>query len=252
MLASTTRESPLSLQHRSDTSSSPLLPPRLRIRKLFPEGELSRWSPSPRTPTRQNSKPAVSSPAAPTRQMEHGHTGCVTWRACFFLLFARHLRIGPRRLFCPRPQLSVVETLALTDTLTSLTDTPLCPTSPGLIYPRLNPHGGYELGPVARRSSPAGMGVWSAVRPCSIGSNLHPTTRRALDSPHLPSRALSAMPHECYGPHLACMMVSCLKSSCLVWRLAWHARVVDDPLPEDVEHSGELDVLPPEPHYISS
>lgn len=96
------------------------------------------------------------------------------------------------------------------------------------------------------------MGVWSAVRPCSIGSNLHPTTRRALDSPHLPSRALSAMPHECYGPHIACMMVSCLKSSCLVWRLAWHARVVDDPLPEDVEHSGELDVLPPKPHYISS
>lgn len=147
---------------------------------------------------------------------------------------------------------AVVETLTLTDTLTSLTDTPLCPTSPGLIYPRLNPHGGYELGPVARWSSPAWMGVWSAVRPCSIGSSLHPTTRRALDSPHLPSRALSAMPHECYGPHIACMMVSCLKSSCLVWRLAWHARVVDDPLPEDVEHSGELDVLPPKPHYISS
>lgn len=145
---------------------------------------------------------------------------------------------------------AVVETLTLTDTLTSLTDTPLCPTSPGLIYPRLNPHGGYELGPVARWSSPAWMGVWSAVRPCSIGSSLHPTTRRALDS--LPSRALSAMPHECYGPHIACMMVSCLKSSCLVWRLAWHARVVDDPLPEDVEHSGELDVLPPKPHYISS
>lgn len=86
--------------------------------------------------------------------------GARTHRLCdlaglFFLLFARHLRIGPRRLFCPRPQLSVVETLSLTDTLTRLTDTPLCPTSPGLIYPRLHRYGGCELGPVARWSSPA-------------------------------------------------------------------------------------------------
>jgi hypothetical protein len=210
-VASTTRGRPLCFQHRSDTSLSPLLPPRLRTHKLFPEGEPSRWSPSPRTPTRQNSKPAVSSPAAPTRQKEHGHTGCVTWMACFFSYLLAHLRIGPRRLFGPRPHLSVVEALGLTDTLTGLTDTPLSD-FPSFNLPQITSTRRVRAWASGSMES-ACLDVWSAVRPCSIGSNLHTTTRRALGSPHLPSRPLSTMSHEYYGLHIARMMVSCLKSS---------------------------------------
>jgi len=147
----------------------------------------------------------------------------------FFLLFARHLRIGPRRLFGPRRQLSVVETLNLTDTLTGLTDTPLSD-FPSFNLPQITSTRRVRAWASGSMES-ACLDVWSAVRPCSIGSNLHTTTRRALDSPHIPSRPLSTIPHEYYGPHIARMMVSCLKSSLSRMAAGGHARVMDDPPP---------------------
>ena len=146
LVTSKTGDGPLSFECRSDmlvitiaTSSALASQPH-----AFLEGEPSRWSPSPRTPTRQNPKPAVCSPAAPTRQKEHEHTGCLTWMACFFSYLLAIYASGRDACLVPQghsclsrrhhgvsPAISL--TGSLTDSLTDVTDTCLSLPSPGLI-----------------------------------------------------------------------------------------------------------------------
>jgi hypothetical protein len=155
----------------------------------------------------------VGSHAAPTCQKEHGHTGCVTWLSCFFsYLLAIYASGRDACLVMGCSCLSSVETLALTGTLTDLTDLTdtLLSDVPMFHLPQIKFHKGCKLGPVDRWRLPGWMSGprYAGSDPVSIPSQ--GGRRTVFISSPVPYPQWHM---KYYDPHIARMIFRCLKSS---------------------------------------